>query len=291
MVALATVLIAGLLDRGEQSRARSRNNLRAEQSWQLALGAEYWAITQLDKDWQTAGGRDFYGEAWSQAIPPLPVPGGLLSGQVFDQTGCLDLNRLYADGRVDSIQEKRFKRLLTVLSLNPDIADRVIDWIDPDGTPQPQGAEDLSYLAQSPAYRSANRPMAHVSELRLVAGVDGKTFDTLSPHVCALPEAVDLNLNFASLPVWMSLDERITETMARQLWLDGKASYDSIDDVLLSFERLQLPAVVTAGLGTTSGFVLLRAEIDVDGLPFQYSALIRRGPRGAATWARIRGRW
>ncbi|MBD8525557.1 type II secretion system minor pseudopilin GspK [Pseudomarimonas arenosa] len=291
VVALATVLIAAMLDRGEQSRARSRNSLRAEQTWQLALGAEYWALTQLDKDWNSAGGSDHYGEAWSLAIPPLPVPGGQLSGQVFDQTGCIDLNRLFADGQPVGIQVRRFKRLLQVLKLNENLADRVIDWIDPDNAPRPQGAEDLAYLAQTPAYRSANRPMAHISELRLVAGVDAKTYQTLRPHVCALPEAVDLNLNFASLAVWMSLDERITESLARQLWQDGKASYDSWPAVEQALLRLQLPAVAGEGLGTTSGFVLLRAEVDVDGLPFQYSALIRREQRGSQTWARLRGAW
>ena len=291
VVALATVLIAALLDRGEQSRARSRNSLRAEQSWQLALGAEYWAITQLDKDRSNAGGSDYYGEAWSLAIPPLPVPGGQLSGQVFDQTGCLDINRLYLGGQVNSLQRQRFERLLQALKLNPDLVAAMIDWIDPDAQPESQGAEDLTYLSRTPAYRAANRPMAHVSELRLLAGVTDEVYQTLLPHVCALPEAVDLNLNFASLPVWMSLDERISESVARQLWLEGKARYNDLDAVQRALERLQLLGVRLEGLGTQSGFVLLRAEIEVDGLPFQYSALIRRSPRGAETWARVRGRW
>lgn len=56
VVALAVVLVAALLDRGEALRARSRNTLRAEQGWQLMHGLEGWAAAALRQDWVS---RDF----------------------------------------------------------------------------------------------------------------------------------------------------------------------------------------------------------------------------------------
>jgi type II secretory pathway component PulK len=53
VVALATVLVAAMLDRGEAARARTRNILRAEQGWQLMRGLEGWAALALRRDAET----------------------------------------------------------------------------------------------------------------------------------------------------------------------------------------------------------------------------------------------
>lgn len=290
VIALATVLVVGLLDRGEQSRARTRNVLRAEQTWQLAHGVELWAASVLRRDLEQSRGVDARGEAWGQPMPPIALPGGTLTGQLRDITGCLDLNRLGVEASANT-QLQRLRRLLLVLKRDPDLADAIADFIDADGDPRARGAEDAVYLRRQPAYRAANRALFHLSELRLVQGVDGETFDALRPHVCVLPQPALLNLNFASPQVWMSLDEAITENLARQLWRDGQARFASIEAVRSELDQLGVPLFDASDLGTETQWFALDAELDVDGLPFQYAVLLRREERGVRSWARLRGRW
>lgn len=296
VVALATVLIAGLLDRGEDSRARSRNLLRAEQTFQLALGTEMWAQAALRRDSLESARVDSAGDVWAQPIPPLPVPGGQLQGRLRDASGCFNLNGLVQAGEVNGPQVARFGRLLTALKLDIGLADAVVDWIDRDPQPRRGGAEDGEYLGQQPPYGAANRAMGHVSELRLVRGVDDRVYRALLPHVCALPEGARMNLNFISPAVWMSLDERITESIARSLWNDGMASFSNVDEIKQDLIELGVPEPMTMLTELTdvcfSEYFVLDSEIEVDGLPFLYSSLILREESGQVwTLARVRGRW
>ncbi|MCK7592781.1 type II secretion system minor pseudopilin GspK [Pseudomarimonas salicorniae] len=290
VVALATVLVAALLDQGEQSRARSRNLLRAEQTWQLALGAEYWAMDALRRDYEARPEFDARGDGWSQPLPPVPLPGGQLLGRLRDAGACLDLNRL-ADAAAAPLQRQRLERLLRALELDPRLLPAIVDWIDANAMPETGGAEDGRYLARNPAYRAANRPMAHISELRLVDGVDGKVYERLAPHVCALPEPAPMNLNFLTPPLWMSLSDEITAQTAQQLWRDGQANYQQPDQLRDEAQRLGFAPPPLEGLSVHSTWFALEAEVDVDGLPFQYAALIRRDRAGLRTHVRLRGRW
>lgn len=290
VIALATVLVVALLDQGEHSRARSRNALRAEQTWQLALGVEYWAMQALRRDYEARPEFDAPGDDWTLPLPPIDLPGGQLIGQLRDAGACLDLN-LLADPQRGTLQKDRLARLLRALKLEPRLLAAIVDWVDSDLRPEPGGAEDGSYLARRPAYRAANRPMAHISELRLVEGIDGERYERLRRHVCALPEFTPMNINFLTPPLWMSLSDQITEQAALQLWRDGQARYDQPAGLNEELARLGLAPVPLEGLSVATHWFALDAEIDVDGLPFQYAILLRRGPDGVRTHARFRGRW
>jgi general secretion pathway protein K len=294
VVALAVVLIAALLDTGESTRARSRNSLRGEQTWQLLHGLEGWAASALLRDAQD-GAIDSPGEFWAQPMPPLPIPGGQVHGRLRELGGCFDLNRLVRrDGgsaEVDVIARQRFERLLAVLRLDPAIAAQAVDWLDDDVLPTVGGAEDPAYLRRRPGYRTANRAFAHRSELRLLDGVDAAAFDRLAPHVCVLPRPVPMNLNFASPALWMSLDDRITEAIARRLSAEGQARHPSLAAVQQQLEAL-VPGLVLDALefGVESRYFVAEAEIMVDGIPYAYASLLQRSDDQVRVLQRVRGR-
>ena len=207
-VALAVVLVAALLQAGAMARSRSAHVQRGEQAWQLLGGIEAWALRALRDEEAAQPGVDSFGDAWAQPLPPIEVPGGQVGGRLHERGGCLNLKALWQpqDGHAADLARQRLARLLQVLRLDPNIAAAVRDWIDPDPDPSPGGAEDLQGAGAEPARRAANRPFAHVSELRLVRGVDAQAFAALRPHVCALPDpAAAINLNTASAELWMSL--------------------------------------------------------------------------------------
>jgi general secretion pathway protein K len=292
VVALAVVLVAALLDRGEMARARTRNALRAEQGWQLMRGLEDWAALALRRDLDETGQVDSRDEFWAQPLPPLDLPEAKVQGRLRELGGCFNLNALEVAGQTDALALARFERLLRALKLDAAIAAQVRDWIDSDSVPHPGGAEDTTLQLRRPAYRSANQPFAHVSELRLLPAVGREVYDALSPHVCALPAGTPMNLNTISVELWMTLDDNIGQRQAQRLARDGRARYLSLEQVQEEFDQLGLPPLAPdPAFSVASSYFVLEAEIVADGVPFLYSSLLQRRPDGIRVLGRSRGRW
>lgn len=303
VVALATVLIAAMLDRSETMQARTRNALRAEQGWQLMHGLEGWAAAALRRDMEQDS-VDSNDDAWAQELPPIDLPGVRILGRVRELSGCFNLNNLYTEGAENVTWMARFRRLLIALKLDEAIAEQALDWIDADAQPGSRGAEDMRLLTQRPPYRAANRPFTHVSELRLLPGVTAEVYKVLAPQVCALPppeaplKSTPINLNTATPEMWMSLDdEAITPGIATQLWREGHARFTNLADIRTEIETLaNLPKNTFVGapdqdFTVASNWFVLEAEIQSDGIPFLYSALLQRTQNGTYVTARWRGRY
>lgn len=291
VVALATVLIAAMLDRGEASLARTRNLQRAEQGWELMRGMEAWAGTVLRQDNESTGGVDSREDAWAQDLPPIDLPGVRIRGSLRELNGCLNLNSLHHDGSDDSLAVARFERLLRALKLDAGISEQVLDWIDADSIPRSHGAEDAALLTMRPPVRAANQPFVHVSELRLLPAVTTKVYETLAPQVCALAADSAMNLNFASPALWMTLADAVTPSQALILARDGRANYESLEVVGQELSRLGLGQVPLVGYGVGSDWFVLEASIEADEIPFVYSSLLQRRSDGVHVVARARGRW
>ncbi|MDG4553493.1 MAG: type II secretion system minor pseudopilin GspK [Candidatus Competibacter sp.] len=179
---------------------------------------------------------------------------------------------------LDQPQMQVLQRLLESLALKPELAQAIVDWIDPNLDPLfPDGAEDSDYMVLDPAYLAANRPFASVSELRLVKGVDRETYDKLAPYVRALPPGTALNVNTASAPVLAALsDDGVDEEeLERLLETRPTAGYDDVDK-FLNAAKLAVNAELKAHLSVGSQYFLLRAEARVgDGRAMLYSMLYR----------------
>lgn len=288
VVALATVLIASLLDRGELAFARTRNQLLEAQAQAYAQGLEAYAARVLQQDWAlNGGGADSAASAWAVPLPPTPVPGGIIAATMRDRNGCFNLNNLVdASGAPNPPWPDKFRRLLTALRLDPNLADAVTAWMD-----SRPGSDDPYYLAQPQPYRAAKRTFIHASELRLVKGVSGDVYAALAPHVCALPPGTRINVNTASVPVLMTLSAITTEQLAQRVWQDGHANYQGLDAL-----QSIVPGILAESryYGVSSSYFQARGDITLDGLPFTFYSLIERrlggGPdSGVRVIARGRG--
>lgn len=281
VVALATLLITALLDDGQLSMARSRNQLRAMQAQAYARGLESYAAQVLVKD-NDQGMTDANDDIWGMPLPPTPVPGGSIRATMQDLNGCFNLNNLYQNNKaLQKIWKERFGRLLLELQLSPAIADASVDWISPDLGRSERGADDGTYLARTPAYLAANRKFADASELRLVAGVDAHAWERLQPYVCALPTQTTLNLNTASIPVLMSLSSDITRPLAARIHQDGRARWNGYEEALQSLGNPSLrikicPPGPACGLDVKSEYFRARAIVELDGIQFVYTSLLQR---------------
>lgn len=272
VVALATVLIAGLLDRGGLAAARTRNALRAQQAQAYARGLENYAAEVLMRAQAQGLGYDAADSVWAIPLPPTPVPGGTIAAQMTDLNGRFNLDNLDPAYDTQGVWLAKFKRLLTALKLDPAIAGHVVTWMD---ATAPASTDDQFYLAQPVPYRRAERLFSHVSELRLVAGVDGDAYAALAPYVTALPEGTPINVNTASVPVLMTLSPNVTLEMAQAIWQQGNAHYAHSDEVLKA--QPGLVAIEDPDCyGVRSSYFLARGLITLDGLPFEFDSLIER---------------
>jgi general secretion pathway protein K len=166
----------------------------------LRRGALHWASVALLDD-AAQNSIDHLGEPWAQGLPVLPVEGGAIKVSVEDAQGRFNLNNLVQNNQASPNDVTIFQRLLTLLKLDPLLANAVVDWIDPDGNvTSPGGAEDVDYLNLKTPYRAANEPMVSVEELRLIKGFDAQTVLTLLPFVTVLPAGTHtaVNVNTAS---------------------------------------------------------------------------------------------
>lgn len=188
MMALAAVVAAALFfDTGLTAR-RAAAGFSMEQALLLGQGSEALAAEALkDDDNQT----DTPGESWAQPVEAVEVePGITLSARLIDQSGRFNLNTLVNDdGTRNENAAKVFGRLLQLAGLESRWVDMVVDLIDPDTLPSPEGGEDGQYVTQTPPHRVGNLTFSNVSELMQMPGFTLEMYNSLRPHVAALPPA------------------------------------------------------------------------------------------------------
>jgi general secretion pathway protein K len=218
VVSLAIIAATAMVTRFQVDMRRTGNLLNGEQAYAYAMAAESWAYVILRRD-RADNKHDALDEGWSTALPPIPVEGGFVNGRVEDLQGRFNVNNLAGnEGGVDTIQLDYYKRLLEILDLEPALAPALQDWIDADiNATFPDGAEDDEYLLSEPPYRTGNRPLADISELRLIKGYTAEVLAVLEPHITALPDLTVINVNTATPVVLQALHAELDESDVQQL--------------------------------------------------------------------------
>lgn len=297
VVALAVILIAALLDRGELAFARTRNALRSEQADAYAQGLEIYAAQVLSKVQTEQPGPDTNQSPWAQPLPPQPVSGGVISAKMRDLNGCFNLNNLSPKSHDSAKWIGIFQQLLPKLGISdPNLAKAVQSWFVPGG----QGEVSTNvYLAQPIPYRPRSDVFAHVSELRLVAGVTADVYAKLAPYVCALPPGTALNVNTAAPPLLQSIVQNLSAAKAAAIWNNGQANYRDVGTFATDagIAQLQVSTLLPATMfDVVSTYFLARGDIVLDDVPFTFYSLIERPPlhgpnprRGIRVLARSRG--
>ena len=206
IVAVAITIAVPFSAKERVAVARLGTLIDQEQARAAARGVEQWVSSILEEDAE-AGEVDHLGERWAIPVPVIPAGRASLSGVVEDLRGRLNLNALVRkNGTVDETHAARMRRLFDGLSVNPDLVDAIIDWIDADDVERlPHGIESSFYVAQEPPYRAANKPLAHISELLRIKGISASDYDLLERHVSVLDHDSTVNVNTASSHVLMSL--------------------------------------------------------------------------------------
>ena len=319
IVALLVAALCGALAVGLQrdfslSYQRASNRSLSEQSWAYLRGAEELAFLALALDYDADVARDLQRddltEIWAQEATPYALDeGGWLIGSLVDLQGRFNLNSLAAQpteeegsSRFDPAQQF-FIRLLqsfegVELSEYEAIAvtEAIADWLDADESPRLSGAEMAAYSALQPAYRPANRPMASVSELRLVANVTPSLYLALAPLVTVWPrEPAAINIHTASPQLLRGLNadgnlQPMSQADAQQLLQlreeEGFADREAFL-ALLNFTDGPLDKLSQL-LGESSSYFLLDARLEIADREQRLYSILRRESRKVKVLARTR---
>lgn len=171
------------------------------------------------------------------------------------------------------------------------IAESLWEFIDEDRCVQTRlGREDSEYLARSVPFYAANQPLADISEMRVVQGMDAGLYQKLKPLVCALPMTRQ-QININTLDVTQSVilealfDPWLSPVQARALLQQRPAKgWEDVDQFLAQplladvdeRTKKQLKTV----LSVDSNYFWLRSDITVNEIELTMNSLIvRMGPQ------------
>jgi general secretion pathway protein K len=281
ITAMATMVAANLAWDSALDVRRTMSLLNRDQAIQVALGAESWVISILHQDLEESQ-TDHLGEIWASDLPGLPIEGGEVFGAIQDLQGRFNVNNLIDEnGAVDQDALEQFRRLLIALGLDQRFAGIAADWLDGDiDASFPDGAEDSIYTGMIPPYRTANQALTSVSELAALDGMDKLTFNTLEPHITALPGHTNINANTATAAVLQSLDENMTVADVENLMAEREAG--GFADLQNSFSSLVTPDVINK-LDESTRYFQLKVVVRIDTVRITLVSLLERGPRGDVT--------
>ncbi|AYC33511.1 general secretion pathway protein GspK [Pseudomonas cavernae] len=269
VVAVVTVVCAGLIARQQLAIRSSANLLGVRQAWHYAQGGELLAKAMLLRDLRQGDPRtpvDHLGEPWARPLAAFPLDeGGELRVRIEDPSGRFNLNSLVRQQQANLQAVAQFRRLLLHLGIEKPYAERLQDWLDADQEISGEnGAEDNQYLLAQPPYRAANRQLADVSELRLMLEMNEVDYRRLLPYVSVLPEDAKLNVNTASAVVLACMADNLSPGVAESLVAArGAQGYRSVEE-FLGQPALAGLGLNGQGLAVGSQYFQVISEVSMD---------------------------
>jgi general secretion pathway protein K len=281
VVAVGTAIAVSLLWESTLDQRRTESAVLADQGLLLVQGAEAWAADILRQDLVDSPDSDSFADLWAIDLPPLPVGdgAGVIVGRLEDLQGRFNINNLIdPDGATNELAFRQFERLLRMLDLDPAVAGRVVDWLDPDVDMHfPDGGEDAAYASADPPYRTPNAYITSATELMAIPGIDQAAFQVLEPYVTALPQGTKLNVNTASNYVLASLSDDLDLTTAESLIYErADAEFVNIET---SFAGLIEDETFLVIDGVSSHF-LLTATVTLGSSQTTMRSVLQRDPSG-----------
>ncbi len=279
LVVALTAVIASALMRGESLWFKEASNIRALSEARAATdGAFRLAAIELTEE-----GRhdpiDSLTERWAQPLPRFPVAGGVVHARLLDAEGRFNVNDLVVAGQPVPAAVAMFTRLLGFVGLDPALAQAVVAWETPPGSPG--GGFDAVYLGQRTPYRAGRQPLSGVSELRLVRGFNAKMVHDLRPYITALPLATPINIDTAPALVLAALCPGLTLKEAQTL---GNEALQNPFASEAAFQAALPHGVVPAyQAGVQSNYFLAHVTARFGGLVARRRALLYRAARGQPT--------
>jgi len=152
---------------------------------------------------------DSLNEAWATPFPPMPLNGGMVSLSIVDEARKLPINAMVQNGIPNQPAILKMQRLFTILDVNVDLVQGIVDWITPTGNAQDSSIGDY-YMGLKPPYQPRYGPMPTIGDLQMVKGFNEAIFNRVSPFLTVMQEPA-VNANTASPQVLSALEPQLME--------------------------------------------------------------------------------
>lgn len=289
VVALGTVAAVHMTRQTQLDLHRTGNRLALVQAREIALGGEQWAASVLARIRRSENyqGVDARNQDWAQGLPWTPAEEAQVTGSIQDMQGRFNINNLIDEDAVSTLALDRFERLLVALDIDPALSQAVIDWLDRNReTMYPAGAEDDYYLMQDPPYLAANRSAATATELRLIRGIDAAAWQSLAPHVTALPERTPINLNTATPAVLQAvvpgLDREAANSLSEKTTDQPFENVNEFFDDPLVADTETVQEADGTGLDVGSSHFRVHVTVAMEELEYTLYSWLARKPDGSS---------
>jgi general secretion pathway protein K len=202
IVALATILAVNVATKGYMDQRRSMTMFGLDQAFEVGIGGEQFAADALMRSYNNNKIQTDLSQIWATPVPAMPVDErGSFEGYLEDMQGRFNLNLLSDPDPLKRARYiKQFQRLLILVGLEVEWADKIVDWIDTDTVPLPNGAEENVYSAQTPPYHAANMNITRTSEILALADFGIDRYRKLEPFISALPVIPATGINICTAP-------------------------------------------------------------------------------------------
>lgn len=252
------------------------------QADQYAQAGLDWARGVLAQD-ARANTVDTLEEGWARPIAGMPIERAVVAGAIADEQGKFNLNNLIDANRRSEPDVRLLRQLLAALDLAPDLAEAVVEWLDPNGS-------DAYYLSLPRPYRAPRGPILQVDELYRVRGFDAATVARLRPYVTALPKRTRINANTAPERL-VAAALGIAPDKAAALLAERRAR-PFADEAAVRARAQAAGIAVGNEFAVASEFFSVRVQVAQDDVQLETEALVQRAAAAqgatAIIWRRPR---
>lgn len=301
ITALVVTIITAISHRQTLDIQLTSNLVFRTQAFQYLKAMEVYSIDLLQQDFSDNGTLDSYNDDWYQYGLAIPLDDGVFAeAELWDIQGLYNVNNL-VDNNFSAVQAQQdyLERLFQQISTNntstiePEITQSIVDWIDIDDLSTGLGSEEGDYLVKTPAYRTANYFLSDVDELNLIEGVDFEVFNQIKDLLTALPtNSAKINVNFAPKEILMAIHPNVDESEIDNLIQDRTTAQREEDreftDVASflahpAFAGLSNPAPSADNYQVHSNYFLLKARITLGDRVVQMHSVLYRDDSDGST--------
>ena len=302
LVLAVTLILGNIFYRHQIDVSQATGSLHGDQAVLLAISAESWARDLLSADNDDVES-DHFDEDWAQAIPLLPVDGGMINGCLVDMQSRFNLNNFASYSEDDLANERKSAavgpaKLWEALLRDFDyLVDQsrvpvIVDWLDPnDELISPVGAESADYSSFTPPRFPANTLIADPSELAAMIGYSFTETQHLLPWITALPRATTININTAPEQILMALSDGMGRDFV-DLVIDNRPFftldefYQAIDIRLMIGEAAVALRWPSSLIDVKSDFFQLNLEVTLGQSRLEVQSILQRGRNSRAVVVR-----
>ena len=224
----------------------------------------------------------------------FPLERGVIVAALSDDSNCFNLNSLGGDAGGPAAHDI-YKRLLVHSGILPGdaqrLADTAADWIDGDEETRAYGAEADTYRRRPVPYRTSNRLMENISELRAVEGYEPGILKRISENICVRPDTNQPALNIETLkhsnaPLLAALLSEVLTLEEAEVIIRGRpvSGWGSVGAFLGldTISQIAPESLNEAILSVRSGYVRLDADISVGSAREKIALIYKTDTPGSA---------